>query len=150
MAGVVQINNLYVLLACRLIMGFLIGNYMAIIPIYINEITPVELQGSFGAFTQLIVVTAVVICYFLGVLFTETRTNPEFVWRFLFALPGLTSTLQSVLLICGFIPESPVSLIRNLRFEEAKYVIACFNTSKAFNKAYNDLVIKEGFGTPIP
>lgn len=40
-AGVVQINNIYVLLACRIMMGFLVGNYMAIIPIYINEITPI-------------------------------------------------------------------------------------------------------------
>lgn len=35
-AGVIQINNIILLFVCRLIQGFLIGNYMAITPIYIN------------------------------------------------------------------------------------------------------------------
>jgi MFS family permease len=35
-AGVIQINNIIVLFVCRLLQGFIIGNFMAITPIYIN------------------------------------------------------------------------------------------------------------------
>jgi len=48
---------------------------MAITPIYINELVPVEIQGSYGALTQLCVVFAVVLCYLLGVIFTVTNVG---------------------------------------------------------------------------
>lgn len=84
---------------------------MAITPIYINELVPIEIQGSFGAFTQLFVVIAVVLCYLFGVIFTVTEAYGGFVWRFLFSFTGGTALLQLILLVTNFIPESPVSLI---------------------------------------
>lgn len=33
---IIQINDLTLLFACRVIQGFIIGNYMAITPIYVN------------------------------------------------------------------------------------------------------------------
>lgn len=35
-SGIIQINNLSVLLACRFVQGFVIGNYMGVTPIYIK------------------------------------------------------------------------------------------------------------------
>lgn len=35
-AGVIQINYLPVLLICRFIQGFIIGNYMGLVPIYVK------------------------------------------------------------------------------------------------------------------
>lgn len=88
---------------------------MAITPIYINEIVPVDIQGSFGAFTQLHVIIGIVLCYLLGVIFTLTDVEPEITWRVLFSLTGVTAIIQSCLLLFNFIPESPVSLIANGR-----------------------------------
>lgn len=110
-AGILQINNIGVLFGCKLVQGFIVGNFMAITPIYINELVPIEIQGSFGAFTQLFVVIAIVLCYLLGVIFTVNKVDTEFMWRFLFSFTGITCIIQSLLLIFNFIPESPVSLI---------------------------------------
>lgn len=74
-AGIIQINNLAVLAVCKFIQGFIIGNYMAITPIYINELTPIPIQGSFGALTQIFVVIAIVTCYTFGVVFNVTKVN---------------------------------------------------------------------------
>lgn len=84
---------------------------MAITPIYINELVPIDIQGSFGAFTQLLVVIGVVLAYLFGVIFTVTDVNPEFIWRFMFSFTGITALVLSVLLLFNFIPESPVSLV---------------------------------------
>ncbi len=35
-AGIIQINNLPLLLVCRFIQGFIVGNYMGVVPIYIK------------------------------------------------------------------------------------------------------------------
>lgn len=74
-ACIIQINNIYVLLVSRIIQGFVVGNNMAIIPIYIHELTPKDILGSFGVATQFYVVFAVVFCYTLGVIFYVTDLN---------------------------------------------------------------------------
>lgn len=68
--GVLQVPNVFVLLGCRAFQGFFIGNYMAIVPIYINELVPKQIVGSFGVFTQLFVVIAVVISFSIGLILT--------------------------------------------------------------------------------
>lgn len=74
-AGVIQINNLYVLLACRFVQGFVIGNYMGVIPLYVKEVTPVPLRGMFGAMSQFFYIGGVVICYLFGLIFDLTDVD---------------------------------------------------------------------------
>jgi hypothetical protein len=38
--GVIQVSDLYILLVCRILQGIFIGNYMAMVPIYINDLSP--------------------------------------------------------------------------------------------------------------
>lgn len=109
--GIIQINNLYVLLICRIIQGIVVGCNMAIIPIYIHELTPNALLGMFGVFTQLYVIVAVVVSYTFGVIFYFTNVDGGFVWRFMFSFTAFTCIVQSILLIANVIPESPVSLL---------------------------------------
>ena len=55
--------------------GVYIGVYMAIVPIYINELAPKELVGSFGVFTQLFVIIALVWSYGFGLLLNNVSTD---------------------------------------------------------------------------
>jgi hypothetical protein len=55
--------------------GVYIGVYMAIVPIYINELAPKELVGSFGVFTQLFVIIALVWSYGFGLLLSNVSTD---------------------------------------------------------------------------
>lgn len=84
------------------------------------------MQGQLGAFTQLFVVIAQVLSYMMGVIFADQNTNPEFVWRFMFSFTGITIVTQSLLLIFNFVPESPVSLVKNKDYEGARKVLAMF------------------------
>ena len=45
---------------------------MAIVPIYINELAPKQIVGSFGVFTQLFVVIALVYSYGIGLAMEVT------------------------------------------------------------------------------
>lgn len=83
-----------------------------------------------------------VLAYLLGVIFTVTGVNQEFVWRFMFSFTGLTALLLSILLIFNFIPESPVSLVEKGEIEEAKTVIAMFNTPEVVDKVLNQIQAK--------
>ena len=64
--GIIQVPNPYVLLVCRFFQGVFIGNYLAIIPIYINELSPKQIIGSIGVLTQIMIVIGVVLSFGIG------------------------------------------------------------------------------------
>ena len=119
-AGIIQINNLYLLFACRIIQGIIVGCNMAIVPIYIHELTPNALLGVFGVFTQLYVIVAVVVSYTFGVIFYYTGVDGGFVWRFMFSFTGITCLIQSILLV--------TNVILNLQYKKEK---GCFLIKKS-------------------
>ena len=65
----IQVTNIWVLLFCRLVTGILVGLYMGIVPLYIKEITPRQVSGTFGAFTQMQHLFGNVVSYFFGMVF---------------------------------------------------------------------------------
>ena len=124
--GVIQVTNVYVFLGCRIVQGFFIGNYMALVPIYINELAPKQVVGSFGVFTQLFVVIALVVSYGIGLIFQATNLDDFTFYRLMVALNGITLLIQTILLLGNYVPESPNSLIAKNKTEEAKKVIGMF------------------------
>jgi SP family facilitated glucose transporter-like MFS transporter 9 len=73
--GVIQVSDLYVLLVCRILQGIFIGNYMAMVPIYINDLSPKEIVGSFGVFTNLFVVIGVVAAFLMAIILTSANAS---------------------------------------------------------------------------
>ena len=64
--GIIQIPNAFVFLGCRIFQGICIGNYLAIVPIYINELAPNQIKGSFGVFIQIFSVFGILTSYGIG------------------------------------------------------------------------------------
>ena len=63
--GLLQIPNIGVLLALRIIQGVIVGIFMAIVPLYMNELVPMDLHGSEGVISQVLIVFGYVINYIL-------------------------------------------------------------------------------------
>jgi MFS family permease len=126
--GVLQIPNIWVLLACRLLIGIFAGLYMAIVPIYIYELSPKQLVGSFGVYTNLFIAVAISLCFLLQVIFQQAvDLAPEPFWRIIWLIPAIPVIIQSALLLSGFVPESPTSLLVTGRREEAREVLSQFH-----------------------
>lgn len=102
--GVIQINNIYVLLVCRFFQGVFVGNYMAITPIYIDELAPKQVVGSFGVFTQLFVVVGICTSYSLGLILTSIGADPFVYYRVMVTTNAITIIAQSILLLVNYIP----------------------------------------------
>ena len=88
------------------------GFYMSIVPIYINELAPRQIIGSFGVATQLFVLVGVVVSYALSLILTAADASPQVFCRVLLLFNVLFILAQTALLLAGFIPESPNSLIK--------------------------------------
>jgi MFS family permease len=110
--GVIQVPNIWVLLTCRIFQGIFVGNYMAIVPIYINDLSPKQLVASFGVYTNLFVVVAIVICFTLQIIFEDAiHLAAEPFWRIIWAANSFVIVIQSILLLVNYVPESPNSYI---------------------------------------
>lgn len=97
-------SNFYVFITGRLIIGFGIGFTSVVVPLYIAEISPDDMRGSFGTVHQFMIVGAILLTSILGIFLSN---NPG--WRILFAIPVVISILQMVLL--PFCPMSPKWLV---------------------------------------
>lgn len=102
---IIQIPNIVVLFVCRILSGIFVGIYLGIVPIYIHELCPHSVSGSFGAFTQLSHIFGVVISYLIGMIFNLTDANGSiFFWRFMFSFTSILVLIQTVLFLIHFVP----------------------------------------------
>ena len=132
--GFIQIANVYVLFTCRILSGIFVGMYLGIVPIYIHELSPHAVSGSFGAFTQLSHILGAVFCYLLGMIFDLTNEEGTiFFWRFMFSCTSVFVLLQTIFFAVHYVPESPNSLLEKGDFYEAKNVLAMFNNPNPKN-----------------
>ena len=116
------------LLLGRLISGVAVGINSAIVPLYINEISPLSISGVMGAMTQLTVNVGILISFLLGLNVAKASTirahpDDEWWWRFMFAFPILTAALRSLFLLTVFRFETPSYLISKGKDEEAKEIL---------------------------
>lgn len=73
--GLLQIPNIGLLMALRILQGFVVGVFMAVVPMYVNELVPIDLHGSEGVISQILIVVGVVIDYIFKVAFNVSNAN---------------------------------------------------------------------------
>src|SRR5438034_3101920 len=73
---------------------------MVLVPIYLNEIAPKSLRGTFGVVCQVFVVTGVTVAQFLGLFLSSIPY-----WRLILLFGGFIGSANFILLL--FSCESP-------------------------------------------
>lgn len=77
---------------------------MSIVPIYINELAPRQIIGSFGVFTQLFVLVGVVVSYALSLILNACNAEAFVFYRVMLLFNVILILIQTLLLVIGFIP----------------------------------------------
>ncbi|KAA3472736.1 sugar transporter ERD6-like 15 isoform X1 [Gossypium australe] len=110
----------------RLSLGFTIGTFTYLMPIYLSEITTKNVRGRFSVIPSLTVGWGVSFMYVVGSFVS---------WRTLALIATIPGLLQ--LLPLFFIPESPRWLAKVGRDKELEDVLLCLRGNKAdiFNEA---------------
>eukprot|EP00826_Nyctotherus_ovalis_P035502 TRINITY_DN3054_c0_g7_i1.p1 TRINITY_DN3054_c0_g7~~TRINITY_DN3054_c0_g7_i1.p1 ORF type:complete len:305 (+),score=34.99 TRINITY_DN3054_c0_g7_i1:448-1362(+) len=120
----------------RLLLGFSVGLYSSVIPIYsmlheycvVNEIAPKHLTGMFGACHQLFLSLATMLTALVGMSLTveedHERQRESWSWRLAYAGPLLFSSLQMLLLALVYKFESPLFYAGRQSLEMARKVLA--------------------------
>lgn len=99
----------------RFIQGICVGFYSTTVPIYINEICPVELSGSFGALNQLFIITGILLADFMALLVPVDTGDGKItdVWWVIFGLPIVIALAQISMLSLVYRNETPRYLLTN-------------------------------------
>ncbi|XP_078179018.1 sugar transporter ERD6-like 5 isoform X2 [Carex rostrata] len=105
--SIVLAKNYWYLDAGRFLVGCGIGLFSYVVPVYISEITPKNLRGSFATVNQLMICCGVSLAYLLGTILS---------WRAL-AILGVAPCLFQLLGLL-LIPESPRWLSKVGHYQE--------------------------------
>lgn len=84
---------------------------MTVVPLYINELAPIQIIGGVAVFTQLMAVMGIISSYGIGLILNGANIGPNAFYHIMVSLPAAIIIVQSILFLINFIPESPNSLI---------------------------------------
>ncbi|RMZ95563.1 glucose transporter type 1 isoform X5, partial [Brachionus plicatilis] len=101
-------NSYEMIIIGRFIIGLNCGLNSGLCPMYLNELSPVDIRGSVGALFQLGVTSTIMLSQILGL---PEILGTEDLWPLLLGITGLFSIIQ--LLTLPFCPESPRFLLIN-------------------------------------
>ncbi|KAJ3270937.1 Solute carrier 2, facilitated glucose transporter member 1, partial [Blyttiomyces sp. JEL0837] len=108
-------TSVTVLCAGRLVAGVGAGVGTVVVPLYLNEIAPKAVKGTFGSLNQLMIVIGVLVSQVVGI---GLSTRVGYGWRVLLALTSIPSLVQIALI--PFCVETPSWLASNGLNSDAK------------------------------
>eukprot|EP00051_Salpingoeca_urceolata_P007901 m.101574 g.101574 ORF g.101574 m.101574 type:complete len:490 (-) comp15465_c0_seq4:19-1488(-) len=106
-------SNVDMLIAGRFVVGIGGGAATVVVPMYLAEVSPVEVRGAVGVLNQLAITSGILISQILGL---EELLGTEQRWRFLLGMQIVPAVIQLVLL--WFCPQSPRWLFFNRKDKE--------------------------------
>jgi SP family facilitated glucose transporter-like MFS transporter 1 len=96
------VNVYYMMIAGRFFIGFTSGLASSLVPMYLTEVSPINLRGTLGSINQLLVTIGILVSQVLGLPYI---LGNEHYWPLIFAFALVPALFQVATL--PFAPESP-------------------------------------------
>lgn len=111
----------------RLLCGISVGINSQIVPLYINELSPVEVSGAMGTFFQSFINIGILLSYVMGWKIPDDDKGSYDIndkwWMFVFTFPLITCVLRLLLLLLVYNFDTPFSLMKRKKNEELNEVM---------------------------
>src|SRR5208282_1937970 len=111
-------TNFTLFVIARIIGGVAVGGAILIAPVYIAEISPPKLRGSFVSLNQLMIVLGISASFFSNYFLLNVGDNN---WRWMLGMDAIPATLYFFLLFA--VPESPRWLFGKGQQERAREIL---------------------------
>lgn len=124
----------------RFLSGISCGINCQLIPLYINELTPIEISGFMGSFFQSALNVGIMISYIMGLKIPDDSTNYDTSddwWKFVFGFPMITSFVRTLMLLIFFRFDTPYSLMKLKKDDQVSDVM-----KKIYQDEYIDEIVQ--------
>ncbi|KAL4473817.1 hypothetical protein ABPG74_022681 [Tetrahymena malaccensis] len=115
-----QITNINLFLFLRLISGIVTGLNSALVPQYIQEVSPIAISGIMGTIFSMCINTGIIIASLNGQFFQEKPTSSDTYWRYVFLFPLALTVTRTLFLFLFFNHETPFYYILKNEPEKCK------------------------------
>jgi len=133
-----------VVLSGRIFVGFAVAVSGIADVAYLHEISPREYRGAIVSCNEACISLGFLLSYIIGYAFSVKVPNDG--WRYMFGIGCVIAVLQFICML--FMPESPVWLRQNQKFDEADAAILRIGASISFDtqdeSAQNESVHDDG------
>lgn len=130
--------SLFLLNACRFLLGFGVGVASFITPLYLSETAPASIRGAMGTLFQMMITIGIFLISVTNVYIAHLVTNPHNALPLMF----LVIALFALLMLLGslILPESPRWLmLKNKKQQAIKVLRRVFNTEDEVNAEINEI-----------
>jgi len=109
------------LVAGRILLGLAVGAASSVVPVFLAEMAPYEVRGSFSGRNEMMIVTGQLAAYVINAIIGNTWGHVFGIWRVMLAV----CALPAIALFIGMlrVPESPRWLVDHGRTHEALNVM---------------------------
>ncbi|MBI3394035.1 MAG: sugar porter family MFS transporter [Nitrospirae bacterium] len=121
----------------RVIVGVAIGVASFTTPLYISEISPVDMRGRFVSFNQIALTGGIVVAYLVDYALSGIGG-----WRWMFGLAAIPSALLGIGMV--FMPESPRWLMSRGQADKGRSVLQRIRGTDAVDEEVRDIQRSSG------
>ena len=121
----------------RFISGISAGINSQLVPLYINELTPMEISGFMGCFFQAFLNFGILLSYLMGLGIPDDEADYDTSsnwWIFVFLFPVITCMIRLLLLLFYYKFDTPFSLMKLRKEEEIAEVMKKIYKIEFINK----------------
>lgn len=145
------VSEFWVLCLGRFIYGVSVGSFSVFCPLFIAEISPIEVKGPAGAFSQISVTFGILLAFTIGLGIGDVDQDEidsfeiQQYWYIIFTIPLAIAFFQVLLLVCAFPYDTPVVLKQKGQEAELKAFMNKIYTEEATaNERIEQIVVEEG------
>ena len=119
--------ELPILLVGRFISGFCVGLNSVLVPLYINEVSPISIKGIMGSMNQVFICLGILIAYTMGYElpypFIKGNNPDNNIWRIIIFFPSVALFLRLILSLAIFNYDTPKYLVLMRQDDEARKIL---------------------------
>ncbi|KAK1368503.1 Monosaccharid transporter [Heracleum sosnowskyi] len=129
-------QNVGMLIAGRIFLGFGIGFANQAVPLYLSEMAPYKYRGGLNICFQLSITVGILLANVLNYGFDKIKGG----WGWRLSLGG--AVVPALIMICGsaYLPETPNSMIENGMHDKAKTQLIKIRGVDDVDEEFNDLI----------
>ena len=133
------------LIVGRLLVGYGVGIYSSLVPLMLNEISPLQIRGKITTLVQVQVSTGLLVATLFGLGLPspseQQYKSPESqFWKLNLTFPLILQVIQIMLMLTVFRMDTPAFYFQTGKYEQAQKAIHFIYTQEGAPEAYSLLV----------